>query len=160
MRRKILVGLSLPLLLVLALVLSACGGGAAAVKPTWITPVVNGDSVSLLLATVQADTIVHFFVTTSDGKESFMAYQYGGTTYVRADICVPCRSIDFSLKGDILVCDSCGTTFSATTGKGVSGACKAYPKSEVKWQNTSGNLVVSMSDLATAYRNTVTRTGQ
>ena len=158
MLRKVLMGLSLPLLLVLALVLSACGG-AAAVKPTWITPVVSGDSVLLPMATVQQDTIVHFWVTTPDGKESFMAYQYGGTTYVRADICVPCRSINFSLKGDILVCDSCGTTFSATSGKGVSGACKAYPKAEVKWQNAGGNLMVSAGDLATAYHNTVTRSG-
>lgn len=157
MWRKICLAMTGLVSLAAILLVAACGGSAAAVNPTWITPVVSADSVSLPLATVHQDTIVHFWVTTSDGKESFMAYQYGGQTYVRADICPPCRSVDFSLKGDILVCGACGTRFNAVTGKGVSGACVAYPKAEAKWETSGANMVISMDALKTAYRTTVTR---
>jgi len=159
MLRKILIGVAAPLVLILALILGACGSSAPAVKPTWITPGVSGDNVSIPLAAVQQDTIVHFWVTTTDGRESFMAYQYGGATYVRADVCVPCRSTEFSLQGNTLVCDSCGTKFNATTGKGVSGACVAYAKVAAKYELVSGNIIVQLNDLGTAYSNTVNRIG-
>jgi nitrite reductase/ring-hydroxylating ferredoxin subunit len=154
MFKRLSKGLSVVALAVM-LALSSCGSKVAAVEPTWIDATLNGATVSIPMATVQKDTIVHFYVTTADAKESFMAYVYQGNTYVRANICTPCRSINFRLQGNLLVCESCGTTFDAATGKGVSGACRAYPKASATYKLEGGNLVMNTEDLLTAFQDTL-----
>jgi nitrite reductase/ring-hydroxylating ferredoxin subunit len=175
MSGKTLVKGLLPFMLVAAVLLSACGtakaapsssaatGGSAGVsstdgtryKPTWVTPALSGNQLSVSLSAVEQGKMVHFWVTLPSGKEAFMAYVLDGVTYMRADICVPCRSSSFSLQKGILVCDTCGTTFNAKTGKGISGACVNYPKAEVKWQLQNGNLVTTLADLDSAYQSTL-----
>ncbi len=140
----------------LAVVIPACSTAAAKIMPTWINPQVNGNTVSISAADVQKDTIVHFKANDAYGKtETFMAYNYNGQMQVRANICVPCGSTSFSLVGDTLVCNTCGTVFSASTGDGKSGACVNYPKAAVAFQSNNGNLVMNVSDLASAYQNTM-----
>lgn len=104
---------------------------------------------------LKKDTIVHFTMETPDGKMAFMAYILDGQTYVRADICPPCRSINFSLEKDILVCDTCFTRFDARTGEGVSGACIVFPKAAVRWEVNGDKLVMKPAELQTAYLNTM-----
>jgi len=84
-----------------------------------------------------------------------MAYILDGKIYARANVCPPCRSVGFSLSGDILVCNSCSTKFKATTGEGVSGACVKYPKASVSYTISDGNVVMNKADLVTAYQNTL-----
>ena len=116
MSGKTLIKLLLPIMLLSAVLLTACGTASAAnptntapasnsvtsstgvsssdgtrYRPTWITPVVNGDSVSIPASAITQNRMVHFWVTTASGKESFMAYTLDGVTYIRADICVPDR---------------------------------------------------------------------
>jgi nitrite reductase/ring-hydroxylating ferredoxin subunit len=124
-------------------------------KPTWITPTLSGEQVSIPLSAVEQGKMVHFWVSLPSGKEAFMAYKLDGVNYMRADICVPCRSSSFSLQKGVLVCDTCGTTFDAKTGKGISGACKNYPKDAVTWQLDAGNLVATVSNLKVAYETTL-----
>ena len=69
-----------------------------------------------------------------------MAYDLAGEKYVRANVCPPCRSIGFSLAGDILVCNSCGTRFNVKTGDGISGARKDYPKAAVEYAISGDNI--------------------
>ncbi|MFH1651537.1 MAG: Fe-S-containing protein, partial [Chloroflexota bacterium] len=88
------------------------------------------------------------------GRLSFMAYEQDGSLIVRANVCPPCRSVGFSLAGDTLVCDSCGTTFKAKTGDGISGACVAYPKAAAAYDINNGQAVLKSADLLTAYQNT------
>jgi nitrite reductase/ring-hydroxylating ferredoxin subunit/predicted small lipoprotein YifL len=123
--------------------------------PTWLTPKINGDQVSLSVAEIIKDKMVHFWMTLPSGKEAFMAYRLDGVTYVRADICVPCRSTSFSLEKGVLVCDTCGTRFDAKTGAGISGACKNYPKDEAKTEVSGDNLTVTTTALAAAYESTL-----
>ncbi len=157
MLRKFSIAVALTAVSVL-LILASCGKAAApAIEPTWITPAVSGDTVAIPVSTLEQDTIVHFWVNTPDGKESFMAYIYNGQTHVRADICPPCRSINFRLQGNLLICDACDTTFDAATGKGVGGACVAYAKAAVAYQTSGGNLTMKVADLAKAYRDTLDR---
>ena|SRR5659263_272744 len=85
----------------------------------------------------------------------FMAYIFGGKTYVRADICVPCKSYDFSLQQDVLICESCGSRFNAQTGDGVSGACIRYSKTEVSYETKDGNVLLKWDELRTAYQSTL-----
>jgi hypothetical protein len=158
MFKKILTGMILPACLLAVLWVSGCGSKAAAegIKPTWVTPDVSGQTVSIPVATVDKDTMVHYWVDTSAGKESFMAYKLNSTYYVRGDDCVPCRSTSFSLVGDKLKCDTCGTEFSAVTGKGVSDkGCGAYPKEAVTFKAEGGQLVMTMADLQAAYAATL-----
>jgi nitrite reductase/ring-hydroxylating ferredoxin subunit len=124
-------------------------------KPTWITPTLIGEQVSIPISAVEQGKMVHFWVSLPSGKEAFMAYKLDGVNYMRADICVPCRSSSFSLQKGVLVCDTCGTTFDAKTGKGISGACKNYPKDAVTWQLDAGNLVATANALKAAYETTL-----
>lgn len=141
----------------LALLATACGGQAqAAIKPTWITPQVSGNTVSIPVSEVDKNTIVHFKVPDAGGAAmAFMAYNFSGETYARANVCPPCRSISFSLVGDTLVCDTCGTVFDAKTGDGKSGGCVAFPKADVAFQVSNGNLVMNVDQMTTAYQNTL-----
>ena len=54
-----------------------------------------------------------------------------------------------------LVCDTCGTTFKATTGDGIGGACVRYPKAPVPNQVKDGNIVMNRADMIAAYQNTL-----
>jgi len=84
-----------------------------------------------------------------------MAYELGGKLYVRANACPPCWSVGFSLQRDILVCDTCRTTFKAKTGDGIEGACVDFPKASVPYEITDGNIVMGGDDLLAAYQNTL-----
>ena len=132
------------------LVLSACSqpavAGKGAIKATWINATVSGDTVSVPASEVKKDSIIHFRVRNPAGEMTFMSYEYEGQLQVRADICPPCRSQSFSLVGSTLVCDACGTVFDARTGAGIRGACVAYPKASVAYQNSNGALVMQGAD--------------
>ena len=125
------------------------------IEATWIEPQVAGDTVSIPVSEVENNWNVHFEVETQDNSMNFMAYVLDGETYVRANVCPPCRSIGFTLDEDILVCDRCATTFKATTGEGIGGACVDYPKASVPYEIADGNIVMSSADLTTAYQDTV-----
>lgn len=130
------------------------GGSGGTIRPTWIDARVQGDAVSIPAREVDGGKMLHFKVTDGGATMAFMAYKLDGERHVRANVCPPCRSIGFSLSGDILVCDSCRTTFEASTGDGISGACRDYPKAEVAHVVSGPNLTMSMNDLVTASLNT------
>lgn len=156
------------LVLIGSIALASCGvkagpagtiskpSGTSRVRATWIKPEITGDSVAISLSEVKKDRIVHFKIRTATNDESYMAYEYGGIQYVRADICPPCLSESFSLVKDTLVCDSCGTVFDAKTGAGKSGACVRYPKASVAFQVGGDKLVMTISDLEAAFQKTLT----
>jgi len=132
------------------------GGGntGGIVRPTWVDAQVNGDAVSISATGVDSGKMLHFRVTDGGTSMAFMVYKLDGERYVRANVCPPCRSVGFSLSGDILVCNSCGTRFEASTGDGISGACRDYPKAEVAHVVSGDNLTMDIDDLVTAYQNT------
>jgi nitrite reductase/ring-hydroxylating ferredoxin subunit len=130
------------------------GGTGGVVSPTWIGAEaiqIDGDSVSISASEVESGKMVHFRLTGSQGDSmAFMAYEVAGETHVRANLCPPCRSVGFSLAGDILVCDSCHTQFEAETGEGINGACVAYPKAAVAHTISGGKITMGVGDLVTA----------
>ena len=155
-KKKIILGV---VLLTMMLSLVACSGNAAQsndpIKATWIEPQVVGDTVSIPVSEVEDNKIVHFKLVTLGGDIAFMAYEPGGEDYVRSNVCPPCRSVGFSLQKDILVCDSCRTTFEAKTGEGIEGACVDFPKASVPYAVKDGNIVMKGTDLIAAYQDTV-----
>jgi len=171
------IALSMLLLLVLTLSLAACSGPAPASTPDitatptqttthsakpsgpidakWIESQVVGDTVSIPVSEIEDNWNTRFRLQTADGDIVTMAYILNGVIYVRASICPPCRSLGFTLNGNILACDICGTTFAASTGEGISGACVNYPKASVSYTIADGKVVMSRADLVTAYQNTL-----
>lgn len=139
---------------------SCCGasgntsGTGSVARPTWIDASVEGNTVSIPVGLLEDGKIVNFRVTYQDTNMAFMAYQLGGQIYVRTALCPPCRSESFSLDGDVLDCDTCHTRFSATTGEGLKGACRAYPKAEVQYTVAGDKLAMDITDLVTAYQDT------
>lgn len=162
---------SLLLLVVIALTLAACASPAPASAPLptpggntkpsgvleqkWIEPLVSSDTISIPVSELESDWNTRFRVQTASGEVTAMAYILDGKTYVRANVCPPCRSVGFRLSGNTLICMSCATKFSATTGEGISGACVNYPKAAVNYEVNGGNIVISKADLLGAYQNTL-----
>jgi nitrite reductase/ring-hydroxylating ferredoxin subunit len=129
------------------------------IEATWIEPQLEGDTVSIPVSEIEDNWNTHFKLRTEvDGKSvrlNFMAYILDGEIYVRANVCPPCRSVGYALENDILICDTCATTFNAKTGDGIGGACVDYPKATVPYEITNGQLVMNGADLITAYEDTL-----
>ncbi len=176
MKTKVIALLAIAVVTIVAIILAGCSGGAgnqinlpprtsgpptetsgpkSTVAPTWITPETADTTITVPLDLVQTKINTHFEVILDKGKAYFMAYTFGGKTYVRADICPPCRSISYSLVKDTLVCDSCGTSFKAVDGAGVRGACVNYPKASVPYETVDGKILMNKADLTLAYENTL-----
>jgi hypothetical protein len=163
MNKKLFIIVIAIIILVAGLVLAGCSGAASAqgatFSPTKVTATVDGDNVSIPTNAVTADKNVEFDVVFTQGTASYMAYYFKGGVQVRASVCVPCQGRSFTLKGNTLVCDTCGTVFSAQNGKGISGvaACQNYPKASVTFNNNAdGTITMAKSDLLTAFTNTLT----
>ena len=162
MLRKIAIG---AVLFPLILIAVACTGPTSTpapnpnpsgpIKAAWIEPQVAGDTVSIPVSEVENNSNIHFTLGTKDGNINFMEYIVDGEIYVRANVCPPCRSIGFSLQKDILVCDTCRTTFKAKTGEGIEGACVDFPKASVPYEIEGGNIVMKSTDLIAAYQSTL-----
>jgi len=125
------------------------------IKAKEITPTVTNDTVSIPLKVAQDNWNNHFLVNTPGGTMGFMAYTLDNVIYIRASVCPPCRGKTYTLDGNTLVCDVCATTFNASTGIGIAGACVNYPKASVPYTVSDGNLVMKVNDLTTAYQNTL-----
>jgi len=129
------------------------------IEATWIEPQLDGDTVSIAESEIEDNWNTHFKLRTRVDDKSvrlnFMAYILDGEIYVRANVCPPCRSVGYALENDILICDTCATTFNAKTGDGIGGACVDYPKAVVPYEITNNQLVMNGADLITAYENTL-----
>ena len=128
------------------------------ISPEWIGADViriDGNTMSIPVSEVTSGRMLHFGIADGEGdRMNFMVYDLNGDTYARANLCPPCKSIGFSLQGETLVCNNCGTKFNAISGDGISGACRDFPKAEVAYTVSGGNLALQYGDLVTAYINT------
>jgi len=154
-KQKTIIGF---VLLAMILSIFACSGNSTQsndpIKATWIEPQVVGDSVSIRVSEVENSKMTHFKLVTLGGDIAFMTYGLDGEIYVRSNVCPPCWSVGFSLERDILVCDTCQTTFKAKTGDGIEGACVDYPKAAVPYEISDGKIVIRGNDLLVADQNT------
>jgi len=164
---RIAIVLASILLLMVPVIGIACGGDdtttegsgndtttGGLLSPEWVNAQVAGDTVSIATSEVTSGRQLHFKISTDEGDRTYMAYQLNGETYVRANVCPPCRSIGFSREGDELICDNCGTVFNALTGDGMSGACRNYPKARVDTQTDGDSMTMSLLGLLNAYEDT------
>jgi nitrite reductase/ring-hydroxylating ferredoxin subunit len=128
---------------------------SGSIKAKWIEPQVSGATVSIPVNELKSNWNTVFKITKQGSTLNFMAYSLDGELYVRASTCPPCRGITYSLDSDILVCDTCGTTFKAKTGAGIKGPCVNYPKAVVQYKIVDGNIVMNEADLVNSYQETI-----
>lgn len=138
-------------LLIIGLVSCSTGN----IKQVGIDVQVTGDTVKIPASDVNKNINTRFSLAVEGGTMTFMAYKWDGIVNVRADICPPCRSRSFTLTKGTLVCDACGTVFSATTGKGIKGACVAFPKASASYEVNGDSIIVSKASLIKAYNDTL-----
>lgn len=134
---------------------SASSVSSGPVSGKWIESRVNGDSVSIPVSSVDQYTNVHFKVNIDEGEVAVMAYKLGDEVLVRSNVCPPCGSIGFTLRDDVLICDTCATVFDAATGDGIQGGCVAYPKESIPYTVSEGNIVMNLDDVGAAHKKTV-----
>ncbi|NOG47032.1 MAG: DUF2318 domain-containing protein [Calditrichaeota bacterium] len=75
-------------------------------------------------------------------KEKFLKFNYSsnnlntpllayiseeGKVVTAVSMCEPCNSTTFHIRGDQLVCNSCGTTWELDNLNGLEGSCQKYP---------------------------------
>ncbi len=125
------------------------------VIPASVDVVLSGGFVTVPLDVVEEAVNAQFSVTLDERLLDFMAYILDGRLFVRASACPPCDSREFLLDGANLVCDSCSTTFDASTGDGIDGACIDYPKAAVTYDITGGVVRMGVADLVRAYDETL-----
>ncbi len=70
-----------------------------------------------------------------------------GRLVVATSLCEPCRSYDFHIEGDQLVCNTCYTRWDLNTLKGVDGGCLDYPPNEVTTVVQGDLIEVQQSEL-------------
>jgi hypothetical protein len=70
-----------------------------------------------------------------------------GRLVVATSMCEPCRSYDFHIEGNQLVCNTCLTRWDLNTLKGVSGGCLDYPPKEVTTVVQGDVIQIQQSEL-------------
>jgi nitrite reductase/ring-hydroxylating ferredoxin subunit len=154
------IGIIISVLTISVLALGCTGndslkGSAEPVEATWISPMISEDTVSIPLEAVDKNTNVHFKVNTASGELAVMAYSLDDKIFIRSNVCPPCGSLGFALDRSTLICDTCATTFDASTGMGIEGACVAYPKEDIPYTVSDGNLIMQLDDVMNAHRETL-----
>jgi nitrite reductase/ring-hydroxylating ferredoxin subunit len=130
-------------------------GSAEPVEATWISPMITENAVSIPVESVDKNINVHFKVNTGTGELAVMAYSLDDEIFIRSNVCPPCGSLGFALDGSTLICDACATTFDASTGMGIEGACVAYPKESILYTVSDGNLTMQLDEITNAYQETL-----
>ncbi|MDG6243615.1 MAG: Fe-S-containing protein [Methanolobus sp.] len=159
-----IIAVVLSVLVISVLALGCTGNDPAALKDsakpveaTWINPLSTDQTVSIPVEAVNMHTNVHFKVNTDIGELVLMAYMFDDDIFIRSNVCPPCGSIGFALDDSILICDACASTFDASTGKGIGGACVAYPKESVPYTVSGGTIIMNLEDVMSAHQESLRR---
>jgi len=84
-----------------------------------------------------------------------VVYPPGDTAHVRADVCSPCQSRGFSLRGTLLPCGTRATLFDVRDGSGIKGACVDYPKASAPYGIIDNTVAMRVPGLIEAFDATV-----
>ncbi len=153
--RAIITGI---VLLSIILIIAGCSSNSEPIKAIWITVPEASDTVAIPVSVVNENKMVHFMLGKGpNGDIAFMVYEMNKEIYARSNVCPPCWSVGFSLQNDILVCDSCATTFNAKTGDGIKGSqsCVGFPKESVPYEIKDDTIIMKYGDLITSYQKTL-----
>lgn len=113
-----------------------------------VSKVANG-VISIPLDVVKQNKFVRFSYDVGKGTVPLLAYiSEEGKIITAISMCEPCNSTAFHIKGDELVCNSCGTTWELNNMDAISGSCGKYPPDPVP-STVVGNTI-QISELSVA----------
>lgn len=144
MREKLSFGL---LLLLLQVILLACGSASTGVGASGLLTPVNGE-VRVPLAVIDDGKAHHYQVKADDGTlvTFFLIKSNDGVYRAAIDACDVCykEGKGYHQEGDFMVCENCGQKFAANRINEVKGGCNPAPLERV----ISGDqLVISLKDI-------------
>jgi uncharacterized Zn finger protein (UPF0148 family) len=89
---------------------------------------IENGKVIVSLDEVKEKKFVRFTYGDAASGLPMLAYVSGeGKIITAVSMCEPCNSTAFHIKGDKIVCNSCGSTWELNTLQSVSGSCGKYP---------------------------------
>ena len=84
------------------------------------------------LADLKKNKFLRFDYSSGTSTLPLLAYiSEEGKVITAVSVCEPCNSTSFHIKGEQLVCNSCGTTWEVNSLNGVSGSCQKFPPDAV-----------------------------
>jgi len=89
---------------------------------------VENGKIIIPLDEVKEGKFVSFSYRGKNGSVPLLAYlSEEGRVITAISMCEPCNSTTFHIKGNELVCNSCGTTWEVDNLEAISGSCGKYP---------------------------------
>lgn len=89
---------------------------------------VENGKIIVPLDLVVSQKFVAFRYRTSQSDVPLLAYVSGeGKIVTAVSMCEPCNSTRFHIKGDKMICNTCGSTWELNSLESVSGSCGKYP---------------------------------
>lgn len=89
---------------------------------------IENGKVIVPLDEVKGKKFVRFTYGDATSGLPMLAYVSGeGKIVTAVSMCEPCNSTAFHIKGDKIICNSCGSTWELNTLESVSGSCGKYP---------------------------------
>ena len=102
---------------------------------------VENGKITISLELLKEKKFVRFMHGDASSGLPLLAYiSSEGKIVTAVSMCEPCNSTDFHIKGDKLICNSCGSTWELNTLTAVSGSCGRYPPDAVP-NTVAGNEI-------------------
>ena len=106
-----------------------------------ISAKVDNGKIIVPLDILEAKKFIKFLYGDATSGLPMLAYiSSEGKIVTAVSMCEPCNSTDFHIKGDKLICNSCGSTWELNTLTAVSGSCGRYPPDAVP-NTVAGNEI-------------------
>jgi len=97
-----------------------------------VTVTVDKGSIVIPLNLVKEKKFVRFMYGNQDPGLPVLAYITNeGKVVTAISMCEPCNSTAFHIKGQDLICNSCGTTWNLNDLEAISGSCGRFPPDAV-----------------------------
>lgn len=114
---------------------------------------VENGKIIIPLDEVQERKFVAFNYDKGGTKIPLLAYISGeGRLVTAVSMCEPCNSTRFHIRGDDLICNSCGTTWELDNLSGVSGSCQKYPPDAIPSEVVGNDIVIDEAIVASWQR--------
>lgn len=127
------------------------GGNTASnetIQMTDLNATVSDGTIAVPVATVKEKRLVAF---TYKGATEIPLLAYvapSGEIVTAVSVCEPCSSERFFIKGNRIICSSCGTEWDLESLKGFAGGCTKYPPD--KLDNTIAGEVIRIDEKSVA----------
>jgi len=109
---------------------------------------IEGDNLVLSLDEVLDKKFVRYVYKSKNRDIPLLAYvSENGNLVTSISMCEPCNSTTFHIKGDELVCNSCGSTWELNSLKTISGSCGKYPPDPIPSKVEGNKILISLQNI-------------